>query len=129
MPLATRESILNARDHEYTIVSVPKWGDVRVRSLTVPERLALTDTFGDEPKGKDAPLALCRIIALAAVDENDAPLFSEQDAELLLNKNWGNIKLLADEILQFNGISTEVAKEAEKNLGQTESAASPSVSA
>lgn len=128
MALATREAILSAKDWETKDVEIPKWGTVRIRNLTVAERLDFAKEFGAELTGEDSCKLLCKVVVASVIDEEGNQVFKWEDVEKLLTKNWANIEKLADAVFKFNGLAREVIDEAEKNLKTTESVYSPSAS-
>lgn len=94
MALLSREAILAARDWKEEEVDVPEWGGtVRVRTITVADRMALQAAYKDGADGAIvAPEDVrTRMVALTLVDELGHKLFSFDDIEALNEKNPGVI--------------------------------------
>lgn len=122
MALATKEQILNSIDFDVKDVDVPRWGTIRLREMTVEDRLALTarNKNGEKLEGMEAVEFLCDIIATSAVNEDGSLMFTMDDVKQLTSKSYKNIMLLADEAMILSGLKAEEGKdviaEAEKNF-------------
>lgn len=117
MGLANKESILNCIDWDYDEFDVPGWGTVRIRALSAKERLDFATQYGSAEQDAEAGfLFLSQVVMTSIVDENGKQVFDAgTDPLLLLGKNWNRIKLVADRILEFNGMSEGMMEELEKN--------------
>lgn len=117
MTLASKQAILESFDSEYKDVEVPKWGTLRIRSLTAKERLDLVSFFGSgEVANEQAVEFFCKLIAMSAVDEAGKQLFDlNGDIERLKNKSWDRLRDVANQIMEFNAMGKTGQEQVEKN--------------
>lgn len=116
MTLATKRSILDAIDWDYEEFDVPDWGRLRIRALSAAERLQLAREYGDGDLTPEKALRLYSwLIVLSVVDEAGHQMFDDGDCEAIERRNWNRIQTISERIFAFNGMSSDVAKELEKN--------------
>jgi len=118
MGLLNRETILAAIDWSYEEFEVPKWGGtLRIRALSAKERLQLAaEVSGEEVKGQEAFLFFAKVVCLSVVDGDGTPVFElERDYDGLMSKDWDTLTMVANRIMEFNGMSADAAKELGKN--------------
>lgn len=124
MSLLSREQILGADDRTYEVVECPEWGgDVRLRSLTGAERDQWENSMVRHVGGKqvvNARNARAKLIALSAVDADDALLFTPADVIKLGSKNAAPLDRLFTVCQRLSGISDEDVKEIEEGFGETQ---------
>lgn len=106
------DQILAAEDRTYEVVSVPEWGgEVRLKSLTGAERDRFEQSLQEQRGGKtkqNFDNFRARLIALCAVDEAGAPLFTNKQAVIMLgNKNVAPLQRLFNKCNEMNGLSDE----------------------
>jgi len=101
------KSILAQNDLQTEDVEVPEWGGyVRVRELTLFERSKLTDLYEqDIPEYQKHPKCLVAILSMGAINEDGAHLFSEEEAENLINKNPRVIDRICKVISKLSGMT------------------------
>lgn len=95
--LLSRDAILAADDRVTDVVDVPEWGgQVRVRALSGSERDHYMNSLytmradgkgGMEIGSMNLDGSQARLVALAAVDDADQPLFSPADVAALTEKS------------------------------------------
>lgn len=129
MALLSREQILEAKDIQTKVISVPEWGgDIMIKQLSAKEFSDITINVVNikkvaakqlARKGDDIEDAINEsviknqkilLIIKSVVDENMKPLFTEADLELLYQKNTNVINKVIAEIEEFNAASTEESK-------------------
>ncbi|WP_433225613.1 hypothetical protein [Actinomadura formosensis] len=130
MSLLSRDQILGAEDRTYEVVTCPEWGgDVRLRSLTGSERdeweNSLVRQVGDKRR-LNARNMRAKLIALSAVDEHGAPLFSSADVIKLGSKNAAPLDRLFEACQRLSGLSDKDVEELEEGFGETQGAPSAS---
>lgn len=117
--MLTAKEILACADVVYDVVNVPEWGgDVRVRSLSGKEydeyQISLTD---DNGKATDASMRnmSARLVALCAVDDSGARLFTDAQAEVLGDKSHAALKRVYDAAARLNGLGNKELERSVKN--------------
>ncbi len=133
MALLSREQILEAKDIQTKVISVPEWGgDIMIKQLSAKEYNDITmsmvnirkmaakqiskknsDDVEDAINENAIKNQKILLVVKSVVDENMKPLFTEADMELLYQKNTNVIDKIIAEIEEFNSVSTEDTK---KNL-------------
>ena len=104
--LATRSQLKRER------VSVSEWGvDVEVRELNTKERILLHN------KNTKAPEKHIAHWIIAAVYETDTgkPIFSEGDADAVMELAYGPLSDVFSKVLELAGVDTKAEETAEKN--------------
>lgn len=129
-PLITRAQVQQAVDIPTRDVEVPEWGGtVRVRGLNAKERIEVKDSFSGKKEGEielaDYMLP-CRLIAMAAIDEQGAPIFSAEDVEMLGKKSPQVIDRLATVVAELSAMTEKSNREAGENLPAAQTGASSS---
>ncbi len=114
--LLGRDAILAVSDLPSVDVEVPEWGgSVRVRMLTGGERDAF-EVSTLTRKGKTFETNLvnmrARLVALTAVDENGARLFSEDDVTALAAKSAAALNRVFMAAQKLNGLTEEAVADA-----------------
>lgn len=103
--------ILDAKDIETVEVEVPEWnGVVRLRALSGEEALRFIELVQKDKTG-----AALKIVALCAVDETGAQLFSPEQVEQLKTKSLRAIMRLQNVALRINGLSEAAPVEAKND--------------
>lgn len=114
MSLASREDILGAQDWETKDVTC-RWGKLRIRSLSANEYLDLSARSKAVKDNREALLLQARIVALALVDDQGNRLFTDDEHEILLSRDWPTLEFVAKEVMSHNGLGDDAAEETEKN--------------
>jgi hypothetical protein len=105
----TATEILTATDIVTVEVDVPEWGGiVRLRSLSSDEATA----FVEAHKTKAQTLVGNKLVARCAVDENDKPLFTEAQVDMLKTKSVKAILRLQTVALEINGMGKDAEAKA-----------------
>jgi superfamily I DNA/RNA helicase len=113
MSLLTREQLLNQDDRKTIEVKPPGWdGAVRLRTISAAEREAWEQRAREEiERGQ----FYADFLIMCAVDENDRPLLTKDDAEMITRKSARALKFLFDEAQKLNGMGTAAEEEAKKS--------------
>ena len=105
MGYATKAEILAAKDSDVADVDVRGWGKIRLRSLSVQERLDLTGKYGDDVTAEQAVEFYCELLALSLVDDAGERMFTANgDVASLKTRDFKTIEFVAQEILKHNGM-------------------------
>jgi hypothetical protein len=130
MTVLSRDAILDAPDTEYEIVDVPEWGGkVRVKSLTGDERDTYEQSIIDQRGTVTAAKlvgAQARLIALTAVDDDGALLFTETDVRALGAKSAQALSRVFDVSARLSRLRQRDVEELVGNSEGTQGDASPS---
>lgn len=128
--LLSRAAILAAPDLPTQDVAVPEWGGaVRIRGLTGAERDAFEAAIAQR-KGKDVRMNLqnvrARLVAMSAVDESGARLFSDGDVAALGEKSAVALERVFTAAMRLSGLTPDDVKDLTENLepGQSEDSTS-----
>ena len=117
--ILNREQILAANDVKTKVVEVPEWGgSVIVRGLTSLERdKALARIMNDNNQVDLNRLGELRVMiaAMAIIDEQGNPLFTEKDVTALGQKSWSAIERISDAVLEISGLTQNALEQLEKN--------------
>lgn len=130
--MLTREAILAAQQLKTETVTATGWGgEVTVRELTAVDRLDFFSalekiTEAETDKKRVDLLASALFVCRTVVDEQGCRMFSDDDAELLIQKNEATLNRVANVAGVLNGIIP-----AEQTAGKSKPgrASSPSPSA
>jgi len=121
LKILSRAEILAVDDKTTEIVPVPEWGGaVRIKALNGKERDAWEESI--VIKGKKGSFEVnsrrlrTKLIAVSAVDENGALLFSEDDVDALAGKSAAALERVFKAAQRLSGLSEEDIKEAEEVL-------------
>lgn len=122
----TRDQILSAADHQQQRAAVPEWGgEVILSSPTLAERDAyITTLIGDNRTISIGHRA--RLVVRCLVDDHGVRVFSDEDADLLAEKNPVVIDRLFDICQRLTGMVSGTADTLEKNSVSSPIAASVS---
>ena len=102
----TREQILGADDRKNETVDVPEWGGaVKVRSMSGAEAEKYTEIVSEEGRSGVANLAL--LVSMCVVDEDNKPLFSDEDIKALAEKDINVLNAVATACMKVNGFEHE----------------------
>lgn len=116
MALLTRDQILTAQDLPRQTVHVPIWGgDVLVQALTAAQRDAYEASSYRDGRVSHVNLR-ARLVALAVIDADGRPLFTEADVEALGAKSAAALDQLFEVARDLSGFSRRDVEELEKNL-------------
>jgi hypothetical protein len=111
--MLTRDSILAAKDFTTRTVNVPEWdGDVLLRGLSSKDR----DNFEAELAAtNDMRNLRARLVVKSIVDADGNRLFSDEDADVLGEKNSQVMIKLFDVVRDMSGMSDEELEAAQGN--------------
>jgi hypothetical protein len=116
MNLLTKAAILAANDLKREAINIEQWGgDVLVRELTAAERdkvVAVYTENPDETSAAKVDRAHARLLAMALIDNEGQPLFSEAEIPALKGKHYAAIIKLTKAASRLAGL--ESAAEGEK---------------
>ena len=107
-----REALLAALAIRTKDVAIPG-GTVRVRTMTAGERISLGATAVDANGKIDAKAYSAQIVASSVIGEDGFPVFSTDDAELLLAGAADVFETLFDACQELSGLGNK-AKDAAK---------------
>lgn len=111
--LLNKHQIFAADDLKFKIVNMQEWGgDVKIRVMTVGQQLEFDKFIASNPDDKEMAFYL---IIRSCLDEDDKPLFNDDDKELLKNKSSESILHLFNEILELNKQQPGNVEDAAKN--------------
>lgn len=112
MTLLTKKQFLESDDRTYKNIELPELkGEVKIRSFSGKDELE----FESIRHEKNSSELVFWMIMKGCVDENNNPMFDEQDLEGIKKKSSITIKKLFDEILDLNNINTPQIEEEAKN--------------
>ncbi len=127
-PRATRDDILNMEDRIRELVQVPQWKrSIWIRSMTGTERDRYESAGikwtkdakgGLEIEGLNTDYVRARLVAMTAVDDDWANLFSERDVLLLGQRNGAALDLLFTVAKRLSGLSDEDVDKLVDGLGK-----------
>ncbi len=113
MALLNRQQFLSADDKRYKIIELPDLGgEVKIRSMSGEDELEFEKFKVDKVTSEWVFWAICRY----CVDENNSPMFTEQDLEDIKKKSSASLKKIFEAILDLNIINDEKIREEAKNL-------------
>ena len=118
--MLSKEEILNSKDIESKIVSVPEWGgEVTVKGLTLAEKDKWTDGILVDGKASmtGATVLLC---ALCIVDESGGQMFTGDDIDALNAKSASALDRVFQVAQKLSGIGQEEIEETVKNSETTQ---------
>lgn len=125
-----REEILKADDLETRDVDVPEWAlddgtcTVRVKALSGYQRdryqASLLQFQKNGHRGKpELGNMTAKLVALAVVDEDGSPMFTELDVRNLGLKSSAALDRVADIAAEISGLVDDALEEATENLDET----------
>jgi hypothetical protein len=114
--LLTKAQVLAAEDRRYESVSVPEWGgELRVGVMTAVQRdRYFTAALKSREEGSDESIQALAV-ALCAVDETGAPIFTIEDAIGLGAKSGVALDRVFRVAARLNGLLREAVEEAKGN--------------
>lgn len=106
------DQIAAADDLKSETVDVPEWGgSMRLRELTVGEKLALSALAGSEPHRVPAWL-----VAQAAINDKGAPLHRDKAVmEAVIATKGDAVRRLSEVVVRLSGLDARPDGDAEKN--------------
>lgn len=109
----TAEEIGQLRDFRVQSVDVPEWGGTcYVRSLSLRDAQVFQDVSAGAARGTFTTEDICKIVALTLCDEQGNRLFSQEQLDVLLERNFQAVKRLFDASMQVVGLTASgVAQE------------------
>jgi hypothetical protein len=113
-----KDAILGAQDLHFEDVAVPEWGGtVRIGSMTGAQRDAWEQSLVSQGKGQGVDISniRARLVAVCAVDEKGARIFTDADAEKLGKKSAAALERCAKAAQRLNKLSSEDVEEARGN--------------
>lgn len=111
--MLTAEEIFAADDIEVALVEVPEWGGaVLLRAMSGEEAGKFVEALKDDTHKTTQAI---KIVALCAVDEKGAPLFSEHQVGRLAKKSLRALMRLQTKAIEINGLSTEETTKLKKD--------------
>lgn len=118
--LLDREAILKADDLPVEEMEIPEWGGVvRIRAMSGKERDAYEESIILKRKDGEYETVMsnmrAKLLVRTIVDENDKPLFTTQDLELLGGKSADVLSRLFQVAARLSGISRDDVEELAKN--------------
>lgn len=122
--MSLRDEILAIDDRNLKAIEVPEWGGrkVFVRVMNGHNRAKVEKAF-ETHKG-NGPRIMCAIVAVGLVDADGKPLFTEADAEALMDKSLDVIERLYADVMRHNHADTASIARAEGNSGDPPSTSS-----
>ena len=111
---ATRSRVLSALDLPQDVLEVPQWGvTLKLQCMSAID----ASNFAAYSEDVDPLNAMVRLITQTVVADDGQPLFAEGDEVGLMKKNVNVLRLVFDACLRVNGMTSDDAKDAEKNSG------------
>ncbi|MBI5964940.1 MAG: hypothetical protein HY863_15785 [Chloroflexi bacterium] len=121
--LLSKSSILAAQDLPFENVDVPEWGGtVRVIGLNAKDaqryssRLVVINPLDGKVQKLKLDTVMTDLLVRTIVDENNDPLFSEDDIEALGKKSAQVLTRLFEVAQRLSGLGDSSAKEIKANL-------------
>lgn len=132
MTILTRKQLLKSTGLKTKLVPVPELaenGEVKIIELDGNQRIEYKDyvtqlakdengniNLTTEPTVEQALDALCYLVCMAVVDEDNKPVFTKEDTENLKTKSPDVISRIGSEIMTLSGMSPEAIQEAKNKL-------------
>ena len=113
-----RESILEAKDIDSEVVTVPEWGDVviELRGMTAGERANISEKSVTESGGLNVTLFWPTLLVNTCYDPDTGErVFEESDIEVLLGKAATVVERLATDAMRLSGMSSDSESQAGKD--------------
>lgn len=131
MALLSKAQILQADDNAYEDVDVPEWGgQVRIRSLSGIERDKYEKSLIRQRNGQMEQVidfATARLVAWAAVDENNSRLFNgEDEVKELATKSSAALQRCFNVAARLAGLTESDIAEMTEGFGSSPSGSSTS---
>jgi hypothetical protein len=120
MTILTKDAILEAKDLEVEVVSVPEWGgDVMVRMMTALSRDTYEMFIFKADEKEQQVNFRARLCSLCICNEKGKLLFTEKDIVKLGEKSAEPVKRIFEVARKLNGIGDGAVEDIEKNLPKT----------
>lgn len=115
--MSLKDVILSANDRKTEQVEVDEWGTtVGVRSLSGKERATIMKLTVDKKGNVDTEKLYSILLTNSLYDpETNEPIFSEEDADALLEKNASVLERLGQVAFRLSGFGEQALVNAEKN--------------
>lgn len=120
--LSSREDILGSHDRSELELDVPTWGRIRIRELGAVEQKVLGRMWMEEKPTMEIAV---QAVALCVIDGEGNRVFSDDDLDLLAQKNHKHITAVFEEITRISSETEEAIKAA---LGESNGTLSTSSS-
>lgn len=109
----SKDQISQADDAKYADVAMPEWGgDVRVRSMSVKDRVAWEKKQAD---GQSQTEMMVSLVLYTCVDDAGQRIFSDDDAAMLENKSPASLIKLFNAAIDLNVLNNDKLEEQAKN--------------
>lgn len=121
------DSLLQADDLTIESITVPVWGTVHFRALSLKEQreweesIAKKDEGGKLEASANADEVMAKLLVRSMCDESGKLLFTADQWEALCAKNGQIVKRVYDASCKLNGIGKAGRDQALKNSGSPES--------
>ena len=107
-----KDQIFAIEDVDYKVVDVPKWGDVRIKAMSIIEQIEFENL--NRTKKDDSDL-IFNMLAICCVDDNGDRLFNKEDIPALQKKSSAPVLFLFQECLSFNSMQPGELEKQAKN--------------
>jgi hypothetical protein len=117
--VSLRDQIVAANDRTTKATEVPEWGvTVELRSMTAGQRIAMYQTAYDPNSGQTDLKTLYPAVLTACLfdPKTKQPIFTADDAQVILDKSGAVIERLAMDAIALSGVSESAVTEAGKAL-------------
>lgn len=112
------EQIFAAKDLDRKAVEVKEWGTtVYVQQFNGHGRARVEKAFAENKA--DSVRRVCAVVAVGVVDENGKRVFTDEQIDALMEKNFDVLMRLYKRVLNHNDADAESMKSAEGNSGAT----------
>lgn len=109
----SREQALACDDIEYKDIVVPKWGDMRIKMLSIGDQIQFEKLNAEKKTESELVFAM---IVLCCVNDKGESIFTMEDVPLLEKKSSASILALFKECLSLNGLNkTDLDKQAKNS--------------
>lgn len=126
--LATKQDMLRAKLPTRD-VEAGAFGTVRLRKFSASRRIAISSKYAGDVKG-DLAMQMCiEVIAESVIDEVGNQMFTLDEAQALVEKDYDDLIALMKEAMDLNGFGRDVVDDAKKNSEQTTNSPPPTGSA
>ncbi len=116
-----RNRIVKADDIDSEIIEVPEWGNVKLKviSLSTIARTKLAQRFTKEDGTVDMERLYPQLLIATVVNpENDEPIFTDEDIDLINSKSARAVERVADLSRRLSGFGEDASQELENEAGK-----------
>lgn len=117
-----RDQFLSKTGRQYKTLNIPEFGEVRIQSMKTSERakfeLSLEDKAGKRIRSMVRTVRE-RLLIASVVDEDNKPMFTENDIEQISELPSGPVDIIVESIKKLSGFSDADLEELEGNSGAT----------